>query len=325
MKKITKILSLVVSTILVAVMMTACSGTSEGSVSPVASEMQEKLANAGYTAVAEYDMNSRVSIVTAKCELSFKYAGKEKVFFTDWVSADWYPSEKDAELGYVQAEKVKGNLILKRDGDVVYLGTENGIKLFEHEIPATVDEGKQVMQSASYVVTDDILTTLETTANVTRKFTATLGEESISVYYFNELSDAANYYSRNSKNYKGKVFEKQGNFVYGGTETAVATYKGIENINVIVDGYKAKLEALDYNAYAYKKGMAGAVKAKKKGGGSEFDIQVAWFTTESAANEAKTYLDALYKDNINRGQIKVILEGKMLFVGTEQAIADFKA
>ncbi|MBE5743336.1 MAG: hypothetical protein E7358_01300 [Clostridiales bacterium] len=325
MKKIAKILSLVISTVLIAVMMTACGEGLDGTACPEANEMQEKLANAGYSSVVEYDPNARVSIVTAKCDLSFKYAGKEKTFYTDWVSGDWYASEKDAELGEIEAKKVQGNLILKRDGAVVYLGTEESIKLFEHEIPATIDAGKQVMEAASYTVSDVNLTAAEKTAEVTSKYTATKGEDKIDVYYFEDLLFAANYYSKNKNLNKNKLFEKQGHFVYVGTENAVSTYKGLENINAKVDSYKDKLTAKEYNAYAYKKGMAGAVKAKKKGNSGDYDIQVAWFTNVASATEAYEYLKVLYKDNVDKNQIKIELNGLELIVGTEEAIADFKA
>ncbi len=401
MKKITKILSLVVSTILVAVMMTACGEVKEGAVIPAATVMQEKLSNEGYTAVAEYDMNSRVSIVTAKVDLSFKYDGDEKVFFTDWVSADWYPSEEDAELGFIEAEKVKGNLILKRDGDVVYLGTENGVNVFEHKTPKTIDEGKQVMQTASYQVNELKLYSYESDAKASKKFEATLGDESVTVLYFDDTYYASDFYAkRSAKGYivmdsvtntevaRGSIAEigsilglkqddysttssatgrvqykieklkaylvansvtdaststtysantlvvseeqiirpvlqKEGNLVFYGTENAVATYKGTQNINSVVDGYSAKLEALGYTSNAYKKGMAGAVKAKK--GDGEWDIQVAWFTNESIANDAKNYLEDKHKKKINDGKIKVVLEGNVLILGTEQAIADFNS
>lgn len=324
MKKIAKILSLVVSIVLISVMMTACGKVDEGTVNEVASQMQEKLFNAGYSASAEYDQNAKVSIVTGRCELSFKYAGKEKVFFTDWVSGDWYDSEEDAKLGYVEAQKVQGDLILKREGSLVYMGTEGGIALFEHDVPLTIDEGKQVMQAANYTVTDVNLTTAETVARASKKYTAVLGEESIEVLKFDDLLAATDYYQKNKSKNKDKVCEKQGYLVYLGTETAVSTYKGLENLNVIVDGYKVKMETAGYNTYAYKKGMAGAIKAKKSGS-SEYDLQVGWFTNEKRAKEAYDHLVILYKDSIDKGQIKVVLEGKILFVGTEQAIADFKA
>ncbi len=323
MKKITKILSLVVSAILIAVMMTACGEGLDGTASQTAIQMQEKLSNEGYKTTIEYNSNARVSIVTARIELLFKYGDKEETFFTDWVSADWYASEDAAKKGYEAAKK--DGLIFKIVGDVVYSGTENGVELFEHKIPETVDEGKQAMQTAGYSVVDVNLSTLETTAKVTKKYKATLGEESIEVFYFDNLEAAADYYSKNKSKNKTKIIQKYGNFVYVGTENAVIAYKGIENKNVEIDGYKAKMEALGYTTVnSYKNGKAGAIKAKKKGS-ENYDLQVAWFTDEERAKASYDYLLVLFKDYIDKNQIKVIHEGELLMVGTEQAIADFES
>ncbi len=325
MKKIAKILSIVVSTILLAVSMTACGEVEEAAVCEPAAEMQEKLANAGYSSTVELDINANVSIVAAKCDLSFKYAGKEKIFYTDWVSGDWYETEEDAIEGMKEAQKVQGNLILKRDGTIVYMGTAGGIELFEHDIPANFEEGKAVMQAANYTVADANLSTLEVAANATKKYTAISGDDKLEVIYFEDLLFAADFYSKNKVKHKDKVFEKQGHYVYYGTAAAVSTYKGLENMDAVVDSYKTKMESLGYNAYGYKKGKAGAIKAKKKGNSGDYDIQVAWFTNEASATEAFNYLNILYGDNIKKNQIIVKLEGKALFVATEQALADFNS